>query len=142
MKKGTLRGYIEDGEKEITTWISIENEMVTSINSFIFQVPTYENIQALEDCELFGTSFTDLENLYLLYPYYNLVGRKVAEIYYTMAENRAALVRYRSAEKKFEFFLQYYGHLSGRVSLKYIASFLGITLETLSRVRTKYYASK
>src|SRR5688572_15336364 len=48
IKKGAIRGYVQEGKKDITTWITAENEMVTSINSFDLQTPAMENIQALE----------------------------------------------------------------------------------------------
>ena len=140
IKKGVLRGFIKEGQKDITTWITVENEIVAAISSYIFQVPTVENIQAIEDCELFSISFADLENLYKKYPSFNIMGRKIAEIYYTYAENRAFITRLRNAENKYRIFLQLYSHLSNRVSLKYIASFLGMTIETLSRVRKKTFA--
>jgi len=137
IKKGVLRGFIREGDKEITTWITIENEIVAAIGSFILQRPTLENMQAIEDCEMIGIKFTDLDKLYLQYPSFNIIGRKITELYYVYAENRAYITRLHDAEKKYELFLQFYAHFVNRVPLKYIASFLGMTIETLSRVRAK-----
>ena len=47
-----MRGFIKEGQKDITTWITAENEMVTSISGLDIQGPGIENIQAIEDCEL------------------------------------------------------------------------------------------
>jgi CRP-like cAMP-binding protein len=137
VKKGVLRGFVKDENREITTWITAEGELVSAICSFILQIQTNENIQAIEDCELITLSKTDLERLYIKHPSFNITVRKLTEIYYMHAENRAYIVRLKSADQKHQLFLKQFGHLSNRVPVKYIASFLGITLETLSRLRAK-----
>ncbi len=65
--KGAVRGYIKEGSKDITTWISVENELVTSISSLDIKAPSIENMQAIEDCEMLALSYIDLENLYAKY---------------------------------------------------------------------------
>lgn len=141
VKKGILRGFVIDEKREITTWITAENEMVSSIGSFILQIPTLENIQAIEDCELLAIAFTDLEKIYKKYPSFNITARKIYEMYYVAAESRAFISRLKSAEQKYQHFLVQNSHLANRISLKYIASYLGITLETLSRLRGKKEAA-
>jgi len=142
VKKGVLRGFIEENNKEITTWLTMENEIVAAIGSFLLQVPTPENMQAVEDCELMGIKFANLDRLYLQHPSFNIVGRKITELYYVYAENRAYITRLHDAQKKYELFLQFYPHFINRIPLKYIASFLGMTIETLSRVRGKILRCK
>ena len=137
VKQGVLRGFIKEEDKEVTTWITIENEIVAAISSFILQMPTMENMQAIENCELIGIKFADLDRMYLQYPSFNIIGRKITELYYVYAENRAYITRLHDAEKKHELFLKFYPHFAYRVPLKYIASFLGMTIETLSRIRAK-----
>jgi CRP-like cAMP-binding protein len=68
IKKGAVRGFINDEGKDITTWISIENEVVASIYSFVKQSPSLENMQAIEDCELLRMDQSDLEYLYKTSP--------------------------------------------------------------------------
>lgn len=137
VRKGILRGFVNDGEREVTTWITAENELVSSIGSFIMQIPTLENIQAIEDCELLQMTFTDLEKIYKYYPSFNITARKIYELYYVAAESRAFIARLKNAEQKYQHFLVQHSHLANRIALKYIASYLGITLETLSRLRAK-----
>lgn len=137
IKRGLLRGFIKEGGKEITTWFAIENEMAAGISSFLLQVATTENIQAVEDCELLAIDFSDLNKMYQKYPSFNIIGRKITEFHYTSAEKRAYITRLHDAERKYALFLEFYPHLANRVQLTYIASFLGITIETLSRVRAK-----
>ncbi len=137
VSKGVLRGFVKESEREITTWISADGELVSAISSFILQIPTNENIHAIEDCELIALSHNDLEKLYIKFPSFNITVRKLTEIYYMHAEHRAYIARLKNADQKYQLFLKQYGHLSNRVPVKYIASFLGITLETLSRLRGK-----
>lgn len=137
IKKGLLRGFIKENNKDITTWFALENELVAAIRTFVTNMPTKENIQALEDCEMFAMKITDLDKLYLKYPSFNVIGRKVMELYYVLAENRTYIIRMHEAEQKYELFLQLYSHIATRIPITHIASFLGITVETLSRVRSK-----
>lgn len=78
-----------------------------------------------------------MQELYNQYPEFNITGRKILQHYYRDAEARAYIVRLTSAEKKYNHFIEKYNHLANRIPLKYIASYLGITIETLSRVRKK-----
>jgi len=137
IKKGAVRGFIKDGTKDITTWITAENEMVSSISSLDMSEPAQENMQAIENCELLALTYDDFLGLYIKFPEFNIVARKILQKYYQDAERRAFIARVTKAEKKYRLFLTRYGHLANRIPLKYIASFLGITLETLSRVRKK-----
>jgi len=137
IKKGVVRGFIREGKKDITTWITAEGEMVSSILTFEGKGTAIENMQAIEDCELLALTLADLEILYEQFPEFNIVSRKLLQRYYSDAERRAFIARLTNAETKYKQFLTRYSHFSNRIPLTYIASFLGITLETLSRVRRK-----
>ena len=137
IRKGILRSYVKEGIKEITTWIANEHELVTCITSFGLDMPCRENIQAIEDCELYGVSYEDLEYLYDHFPEMNIVGRKILEKYYRDAEERAFIARLTEATSKYKHFAVTKHDLLTRVPLKFIASYLGVTLETLSRIRSK-----
>src|ERR1700744_5043449 len=137
--KGIVRGYAKEGNKEITTWISSENEMVTSIRGFYKQIPSMKNIQAIEDCELIGAHYNDLQYLYDNFVEMNIVGRKLMEQYYADAEERAFISRLPKATTRYNRFIATNGNLTNRIQLKYVASYLGITIETLSRIRSKMY---
>ena len=142
IKKGAVRGFIKEGTKDITTWITAENEVVSSISALDIREPAMENMQAIENCELLALTYTDYLNLYVKFPEFNIVARKVLQKYYQDAEGRAFIARLTNAENKYQLFITRYGHLANRIPLKYIASFLGITLETLSRVRKRLSLKK
>ncbi|MBY0536043.1 MAG: Crp/Fnr family transcriptional regulator [Chitinophagaceae bacterium] len=140
--KGVLRGYVQQGTKEITTWITAENELVTSISSFYQKVPSIENIEALEDCTLATIHRDDLNYMYTAFPEVNAFVRIVLEKYYQDAEERAYIARLTEATGKYHRFINTKSHLLNRIPLKFIASYLGMTLETLSRIRSKITYSR
>lgn len=135
--KGVVRGFIKDGDSEITTWIAKENEVVGTIRNLWIDGDSDEYLQALEDVDLVAIPHILSEYLYENFPEANIVGRKMMELYYRSAEERAYLCRISSAEKRYKRFLLSFPDLINRVSLKHIASFLAIRLETLSRIRAK-----
>ena len=137
IKKGAIRGFVNDGKKDVTTWISVENELVTSISGLNDRKASPENMQAIEYCDLLSITMDDLEELYIQFPEFNITGRKLLQRYYFDAESRAFICRIGGAEQKYQHFVNRYPHLINRVSIKFIASFLGVALETLSRVRNR-----
>jgi CRP-like cAMP-binding protein len=139
--KGALRGFTREGSKDITTWIVVENELVSSILSFDEPVRSIENIQALEKCELLSLTLAELELMYERFPETNILARKILQHYYADAERRAFIARLTKAENKYRHFLMGHQGLSNRIPLKYVASYLGVTLETLSRIRKKFMRS-
>jgi CRP-like cAMP-binding protein len=86
---------------------------------------------------LIALTWGDYQDLFIKFPEFNIVARKILQKYYQDAEGRAFIARLTNAENKYRLFIAKYGHLANRIPLKYIASFLGITLETLSRVRKR-----
>ncbi|OWK69025.1 Crp/Fnr family transcriptional regulator [Pedobacter sp. AJM] len=135
--KGIVRGFVKDANLEITTWISKENEIVGTISNLWVNADSEEYLQALEDVDLIALPHELTEYLFEHFPEANIVGRKIMELYYRSAEERAYLCRISSAEKRYKRFLMSFPDLIHRVSLKHIASFLAIRLETLSRIRAK-----
>jgi CRP-like cAMP-binding protein len=135
--KGVIQGCIKDEGKLLTTWINEENEIVGSIRTLGTQEPCTEYLQALEDCELIAIPVAFTEIVFDKYPETNIIARRLWEHNYRGAEDRAYIGRITSAEKKYKYFLEKQPNLIKRISLKYIASFLGMTLETLSRVRSR-----
>jgi CRP-like cAMP-binding protein len=136
--KGALRGFTREEQKDITTWITVENELVTSILSLDERLKPIENIQALEKCELLAMTYHDLLEMYERFPEVNILARKIFARYYADAEKRAFIARLTKAENKYRYFLLRHRDLANRIPLKYIASYLGVTLETLSRIRKKF----
>jgi CRP-like cAMP-binding protein len=135
--KGVIRGYIKEEGKEITTWINEENEVVGSIRNFGLEIDSDEYVQAIDNAKLIAIPHTLTTYLYANFPEANVIGRILLEENYRGAEERAYISRIPSAEKRYKRFVATRGVLLNRIPLKYIASYLGMTLETMSRIRGK-----
>lgn len=136
--KGITRGYIKDDNKEITIWIAKEYEFVERVsNIWNTNDSSQEYIQALEDVIAIAIPHAMSKRLYLNYHIASYIGREVARLHYLQAWERAFISRLHSAEKRYIRFTKSYPKLVERVPLKYIASFLCMRLETLSRIRSK-----
>ena len=135
--KGIVRGFIKDENKDITTWFSFENEIISA-----FKHPEEENtssieyLQALEDCELISIPYTLIDFLYSNYHEIAVIGRKLLELHHHSASERAILARIPTALGRFNR-LQNDGLNYNRIPLRYLASYLGMRMETLSRIRSK-----
>ena len=135
--KGVIRGFIKEDGKEITTWINEEHEIVGTIRNIGLKIPSEEYVQAVIDSYVIGIPTSLIEYLYEHFPEGNIIGRKILEDNYRGSEERAYICRIPSAEKKYRRFMDTQPGLLNRISLKYIASYLGMTIETISRVRNR-----
>lgn len=133
---GTARIYYLDKEgKESNTWFLFENELLISVYSFYTGNPSFEYIETLDDCKLISLKRERLDYLYNKYMEFNFLGRKLTEYYYMRNELQANELRMLSAKERYERLLERSPALFQRVSLSHIASYLGISRETLSRIR-------
>ncbi len=137
LEKGCLRGFYNLDGKEISYWFAFENNFVTSFFSFITRKPCIECIQLIEDCTLWAISYEDLQKLYDKHSDIERMGRIMNERYYVMLEDRFVSNHFKEARERYENLLTNAPHILQRVPLGYIASYLGITQETLSRIRNK-----
>ena len=135
--KGVIQGFLKEDGKQITTWINEENEIVGSIRTLGTTNPCEEYLQALENTQVVAIPVDFMEFVFNNYPETNVIGRRLWEYSYRSAEERAYICRITSAEKKYKHFMETHSGLFNRISLKYIASYLGMTQETLSRMRSK-----
>lgn len=136
VQSGLIRGYYYHKRKDITNWFSIENEFATSMYSFVSGKPNMESIETLEDSELLIMTRKDQIWLYDHFPEMNLLGRLLMEKYYLELGERAVSLQFQTAKERYAAFLQKRPDLFERVKLGQIASYLGITIETLSRIRS------
>lgn len=133
--KGYLRVYyIHEGE-EITRDITPLHSFVTALPSFVSEKPSFEIIRAITDCELIVIKKTDLENLYDTFPKWERFGRRIIEEMFVESQRRIYSFITETAETRYNLLLKYYPDMIHHVPLKYIADFLGIKLQSLSRLR-------
>jgi CRP-like cAMP-binding protein len=136
--KGAVRYYFKHGDRDLTTDISIDGELVTSFGSLVSRKPSKENIEVIEDADLYGIHYDDLQEIYANFPEMNIVGRLIAEKHYISLTEHAYIMKYGSTVERYEYLMKHKPELIRKVPLGMIASYLGMTLETLSRVRKKY----
>lgn len=137
IEKGSARIFYTKNHKEINTLFALEGEVVASSRTLFFGLPAKENIQFLEDSVIYSISRTDLFDLCRLYPDINTIERLATEAYSLSLEERIFSLQTLSATERYEELLQDRTEILQRVSLGHIASYLGVTLETLSRIRKK-----
>ncbi|HLG41668.1 MAG TPA: Crp/Fnr family transcriptional regulator [Chitinophagaceae bacterium] len=137
IQKGSFRVYFIDAKgRENTTWFSFQGMVITDMLAFYTGERASFYAQALEDSELHEISKQQLENLYKAYPEYREFGRKFAEEALTMLMQRTLSLQIDSAEKRYRQLLQQPEFMQ-KIPLKYLASYLGITDTSLSRLRRK-----
>lgn len=137
LSAGLLRSYHIIGDKEITSRIMFTNHIVISPGSFFTQTAATESIETLTDCTLLVLSYSALQQLYKGFPAFNYHTRIVTEQYFYLQEQRLYMLRKHDAMAKYQYFLEHYANYLQAIPQKYIASFLNITPETLSRIRSK-----
>jgi CRP-like cAMP-binding protein len=137
IKKGFLRGFHYQNGKEITAWFGFENDFATSSYSFVSQKVGYETVEVIEDSILYAITHEDLDSIYEKHPEFNYVGRLLTEKYYIDLMERALCLQFQSGKESYEQLVATHPHILKRASLGHIASYLGISQETLSRIRAK-----
>jgi CRP-like cAMP-binding protein len=137
IQNGMVRIYATRGDKEVTQWISTKGYFLTDLASFTFNTPARWNMQALTDCELY----------ILNKDAYNTLGEKVPDWHkleklfiakcFIILEERVNNHLFMTAEERYQQLLSFQPELFNQVPLQYLASMLGMTPETLSRMRKK-----
>lgn len=137
LAEGLVRGFYNRKGKERTSWFATEGDILTSMSAFVNQEISKENIEILENSVLYALTYQQLQDIYQKYPDFNAFGRFMAEQYYIELEEHSLSMQFDTATERYENFVQTQGKLLLRLSLGHVASYLGISQETLSRIRSK-----
>lgn len=137
VEEGCLRGYYNKDGKEITHWFGFENDFVTSFYSFTTEKPAIENIQLLEDTKVQIITKTDMDRLCDEFTDISKLVRRSYENYYVRLEEKYVNNQFRQATDRYRDLIENRPHFIQRIPLRHIASFLGISQETLSRIRAE-----
>jgi CRP-like cAMP-binding protein len=136
LRKGLMRSFIyDDRANDITTHFFKEGTVVISMKSFNDQVPSRENIVALEDCELDVISHQQMMELMERVPAWRQIAKDVDEFKYNQLMNRSIQLQTLTAAERYQLFITKHPEILQRVALRHIASYLGIDIATLSRIR-------
>ncbi len=138
IEKGLVRWYYynEDG-RDITDSFALENSFITAFDSFFQRKPSRYFIELLEDSIIYSMTFDDLEETFKKFPETEKVSRLLLIQVLEQTIDKNAALQFRNAEQRYRYITEKHPDLLQRVSLGHIASYLGITQETLSRIRAK-----
>lgn len=134
---GCLRLFHNVDGVEKTIQFFFEDSWYTDYRSFLTSLPTIENMQALEACELIQFSRADLEGLYQRHPVFERLGRISAENAFVSLSTRNTMLTSQTPQERYQYLIQQRPDLFNRVPQYHIASFLGIQPESLSRIRRR-----
>ena len=137
IEKGAARIYHFKDGKEITSHFAFEGEAITAIDSLLQRKKSKYNIELLEDSTLFSVSYEKMEQLYQKSIIHERFGRLFLQQVYVDLVERIEAIQFHTAQERYDNLLRKQPHILQRVALKHIASYLGITQETLSRIRGK-----
>lgn len=135
INKGIARIYYFKDGVDITESFSFENNIIARVESLFTGKPSRKAIQALDDCEVIAINSTQLFKLYDSYPEIERLFRLIFETAYVSTVERIESIQFHTAEERYNALMKESPDVLKRVPLKHIASYLGITQVSLSRIR-------
>lgn len=136
INKGLARIYYYKDGLDITEGFAFEKNLAVRFESLFTGQPSRKGIQVLEDTKVIAISASELEKLYDVHPLIERLFRKLFEACHVETINRIETIQFHTAEERYKHLLQEAPDVIKRVQLKYIASYLGITQVSLSRIRS------
>ena len=141
LEAGFIRSHLADTEgREVTTNLYTPGSIVLEAASFFQRIPSQETFQALTDCHGWKISFEDLNALFHALPQFRETGRAILVKALVSLKMRTLSMINQTAEQRYAALLQSNPQVFQHVPLKYIASYLGITDTSLSRIRKELAA--
>lgn len=135
IERGIARAYSRPENREMTYWFGTEGDIALSYYSYVADKPGYESVELLEDSILYSISHDDLQTLFSTNIEIANWGRKFAEYELIRTEKNFMTQQSLPAAVRYQLLLEQNPQLLRRVQLGYIASYLGVTQVTLSRIR-------
>ncbi len=135
VKTGALRSFYLVEERDVTAHFALEYGLVGAVDSIMKGTSSRYSIEALEDSTVYELNYAELEGHLNRHPGQERLARQVTQLLYLDLVERLEGMTFLSARARYEHLLERYPGITQRVSLGHIASYLGITQETLSRVR-------
>lgn len=138
VNKGCIRIFTTNEQmQELTRYFAFEGKFGTAMTSLIEQTPSFESIQAVEKSELLMITRQDFYHLVDTVPAVNLVYRDILEMAYITSQKRIYDLQGQSALERLKWLMAYQPNILTRLSSKVIASYLGVTPYTLSRLKAE-----
>ena len=137
VKSGFLRIFRQTEKKEVTQWISSPGEFTTDLNAIMFNQPARWNIQALTDCELYTLDYSNYQRIQEEIGNWAEIEKLFLAKCFITIEDRIFSFISMTAEERYHFLCRSKPELIQQVPQQYLASMLGMTPETFSRIRKK-----
>ncbi len=137
IKQGAVRLYIPKEDNDVTFKVIFENEFVTAYDSFLTQKPSVFQIETLSETTLLRISYKDLQEVYKKTENGNIIGRKIAESLFMKKLQRELSLLNKTPEERYLDLFSSHPRLLQEIPLKYIASYIGVTPQALSRIRKR-----
>jgi CRP-like cAMP-binding protein len=135
LQKGLVRCYYERDGREVTTWFVEEDDVIVLFKSLFGQKKSLFNIQALEDCELYGIQYQDIQDIFRKYPEAFKFHQIFTEHYSNMKDLKIRATNMLTAKERYQYFEKHFPRLLNRLKLEYIASYLDLSKRSLARAR-------
>jgi CRP-like cAMP-binding protein len=137
VESGIVRKFYLHNDKEITTEFFFKDDLAVSFDSYTLQIPSREYIQALTDTTVSVTDYLSFQNLKTKFPQLQELDFLLTEYYALWLEEKVFELHTQNATERYQTLLNKSPHIIQQVQLTQIASYLNISLETLSRIRAK-----
>ena len=139
VETGIIRYYIPKLENDLTFTFVFDNSFVSGYDSFLTRKPSTCHIETLTKTILWRLSYTDLQTIYNETKIGNLIGRQASESLFLKKSKRELSLLNETAEQRYLNLFTDQPHLIQHIPLKYIASYIGVTPQALSRIRKRIY---
>jgi CRP-like cAMP-binding protein len=139
IEKGRVRFFIprEDEEKEITFGFSFQGEFVSAYDSFLTRTPSSYQIETLEATTLWSITYAELQKVYAITKVGNTLGRYISERLFLIKSRREQSLLNETSEQRYLNLFKERPNVMKQIPLKYIASYIGVTPQALSRIRKR-----
>ncbi|MCB9074003.1 MAG: Crp/Fnr family transcriptional regulator [Chitinophagales bacterium] len=135
--KGSFRFFYEKEDVEKTAYFVFENQIMASFEGILEKAPSKTTIQALEDGEIFVIDYNKMRKMYHTSSKFENIGRLIGEYYILMLHNQLSSFLLDTPEERYLKLVENNADLLNKVPLQYIASYIGVTPVSLSRIRKR-----
>ncbi len=139
IETGVIRLYIEKLENDLTFAFAFAGDFVSGYDSFLTRIESSYRIQTLTNSTLWQLSYVDLQEIYTETGIGNKIGRKASEDLFLKKSKREISLLNENAEQRYRNLFIHQPRLIEQIPLKYIASYIGVTPQALSRIRKRIY---
>lgn len=136
--KGSYRLFHKAPQKEHTTWIGYDDHIISSLHCLLFNSTAKETMHVLEDSVIGVIPYHDFLNLARQYAAIDKLNRTIMSTFIMEMQENLFATRFMEAADRYHYFTQKQPEALQRIPLTYLASFLGITKESLSRIRSGF----